>query len=598
MNKLLPLILLCTLLCGCGQTDSSEEIHPPLPTEVVSEDLSKPEEYGGRVQIVPLNLSEVQGLRVLEDNILLFSGGEDTTLTLLDGKTLEVRAALTLDFLLTGDDPSLVMHPGGRLSFFDPSRNETRLLDSTLQEITRIRAPGALSGCPILSAEETTLFYCTPSHVRAWALDSGVHRCIRETASPLELTGVHMDGTILQCRIAREAQTVFLSAEDGKLLHRSSGLLSLSVHNRCYFAEIQAGSYSVPVFGSDPSFPMMLPPAEASDRTFFLPKRMAAVAAISSPDGTRLDYCRLSTGLLTHQITLPPSQQVIGVEQPQEDTLLFLVRDTAVAKVLLLFWDVRDCFAGTQTIRTIPYRTSDHPDTHGLARCAQTAAELGLRYGIRILLDTADTPFPSPVPETEHIVPILQQELASLERRLSQYPESLLRETADFFSSLTLCLVRSLPDTGKPACAQGTHFLDGRDAYLVIPMGTDCAQALYHQLFHLMEIRIFSKSKAFDRWESLNPAGFRYDYDYAANANRDSGVYLFEQNRVFVDTFSMSYPKEDRARIMESAMLPGNRPLFQPPAMQKKLQQLCDGIRDAYCLENWEDALPWEQYLQ
>ena len=59
----------------------------------------------------------------------------------------------------------------------------------------------------------------------------------------------------------------------------------------------------------------------------------------------------------------------------------------------------------------------------------------------------------------------------------------------------------------------------------------------------------------------------------------------------------MSFPKEDRARVMEYAMLPGNEKLFQAPALQAKLQALCDGIREAYGLEDAEDSFLWEQYL-
>lgn len=600
MNKLLPLILLCTLLCGCGQTDPSEKPNAPIPTESVVGDISQTEGSGGRVHTVPLNLLQIQGLRVFGGNILLFSGGECTTLTLLDGQTLETFAVLSLDFHLAPEDPSLVLHPSGRMSFFDSSRQETLLLDNSLQEVTNIPAPGALSGCPILSADETTLFYCTPSHVRAWDLESGIRRCITEMASSQELTGVHRNGTILQCRIAGDKRTLFLSVEDGRQLHTSSNLISLAAENGRYFALVSAGAYCVPVFGTDPAFPMMLPPQENPGGTFFLPEQMAAVTVTSQGSGTRLDYCRLSTGLLTHRLALAAHQRIDAVEQLTENTLVLLIFDTSAEQSALILWEIPDSTAGTESCPTMPYRTADSPDTDGLARCMQTAQRLSDRYGIRILLgeDAVAIPPLIPVPEMEHLVPILQRELVLLEQRLAGYPDAILQDTAAHFSSLTLCLVRSLPDDGKPACMQGTHFLDGRDAYLVIPTGPGGDQALYHQLFHLMEIRIFSESKAFDQWDTLNPAGFRYDYDYAANALRDSGVYLFERNRSFVDTFSMSYPKEDRARIMEYAMLPEKEAMFHPPAMQEKLRQLCTGIRDAYDLTDPEAPLLWEQYLE
>ena len=60
----------------------------------------------------------------------------------------------------------------------------------------------------------------------------------------------------------------------------------------------------------------------------------------------------------------------------------------------------------------------------------------------------------------------------------------------------------------------------------------------------------------------------------------------------------MSYPKEDRARMMEYAMTPGNESCFETETMQKKLRQLCIGIREAMELEDAADAFLWEQYLK
>ena len=126
-------------------------------------------------------------------------------------------------------------------------------------------------------------------------------------------------------------------------------------------------------------------------------------------------------------------------------------------------------------------------------------------------------------------------------------------------------------------------------------MGALSGPELYRQLFHLMEIHIFGNSNVFDDWQDLNPAGFRYDYSYEANSLRDSGIYLWRDSRAFVDTFSMSYPREDRASIFAHAMLPGQEELFSSSAMQEKLRAVCTGIRDAY---GPSEHCLWEQYLQ
>ena len=67
--------------------------------------------------------------------------------------------------------------------------------------------------------------------------------------------------------------------------------------------------------------------------------------------------------------------------------------------------------------------------------------------------------------------------------------------------------------------------------------------------------------------------------------------------RSFVDTYSMSYPKEDRARIFEYAMTAGNAPLFAASPLQYKLKMLCQGIREAFGLKKSPENFLWEQYL-
>ncbi len=189
---------------------------------------------------------------------------------------------------------------------------------------------------------------------------------------------------------------------------------------------------------------------------------------------------------------------------------------------------------------------------------------------------------------------ILRRELELLDHRLSQFPEGLLQTTAASFQSLNIGLAAQISGSVQGGSLQ---FFSGKNANILLAVGDDSESALHHQLFHVMQTHILSHSSAFDQWDSLNPKGFQYDYDYTTNAIRNSGIYLTEDNRYFLDTFSMSYPKEDRARIFEYAMLPGQEPLFKPKAIQKKLKAVCRGIREAYCLTA-EGPYPWEQYLK
>ena len=128
-------------------------------------------------------------------------------------------------------------------------------------------------------------------------------------------------------------------------------------------------------------------------------------------------------------------------------------------------------------------------------------------------------------------------------------------------------------------------------------MGAGCERALYHELCHIIDSRVLVQSNAYDQWDQLNPGDFEYDYDYEKNKLRRDYQFLQEHSRSFVDMYSMSFPKEDRARIMEYAMTEGNEALFRCPILQTKLKTLCLGIREAFGLQKYPQALAWEAYL-
>ena len=202
--------------------------------------------------------------------------------------------------------------------------------------------------------------------------------------------------------------------------------------------------------------------------------------------------------------------------------------------------------------------------------------------------------------EYEHMVGVLQRELELLDRNLSRYPEGFLSTLASRFDGITICIVRSLTGTaeaGSLTSADGIQFLNGYRAYIALAAPHNTEYALYHEMCHLIDTVVITESGAYDRWDELNPQDFTYDFDYIANQTRDGSAYLQESNRYFIDTYSMSFPKEDRARILEYAMKSDRASFFRSEIMQKKLRKLCEGIREAFDLKNSAEVFCWEQYL-
>lgn len=619
MKKLPALLLAALLLCGCSGNVSAAEDMAAVPVVGTETAVSTTVPDGfydhagaleqstnGAVQVFPLTIPHTYGLQVFGDGLLLFSGTETTTLTLLTGDQLHAAASIPLDFRLSAQEPSLRIHGSG-LSYFDSVRRETVVLDASLREVRHIAAPQGLVGSPILSEDRNTLYYCTAAGVKAWDLEKDIRRTLKEMAySEQALTGLHLEDSLLQCRIqdgSRE-RTLFLSTQTGQLLHEQEGSITLSSEGEHYYASFSTGITQALLFGEGSDAPMALVPADIAAECTFLPALDGAVTVSPLANGqVQLDYYALISGLRLSRLSLDAIQPPPALSASPDGHIYVLSYDPNYGLNAIYRWDPTGLPTSDGANYTGRHYTADDPDLEGLAQCQAYADRIGDKHGIGVLVwedALAVQPWDYDF-EGEYLTDVLQSELAQLEDCLSRYPEGMLADTASHFTSLKICLVRQITgsaESGSLSTATGIQFLDGSDAYVVIAVGEYSRQALYHELFHVMETHIWAESTAFDQWEKLNPAGFAYDLSYAANAQRDSGVYLQAENRAFIDTYSMSYPKEDRARIMEYAMLPGNRKLFQAGTLQRKLTALCEGIREAYGLKKSPETYLWEQYLE
>ncbi len=614
MTRFLILLLCLLTLTGCSERLVLEE---PNVTSAILETTgfaatalyqpgTKTElETGGAVRVYPVPMDQLQGIRTFGDGLLLFSGNDSTTLTILSGEKLTIGTSMDLGCKLDWRDPSLSVN-SGIFSFYNSMTQEILVMDETLKIVSRIAAPEDLTGSPIFSEDRNTLFYCTSTAVRAWDLESGIRRTLKVMCYDHQtLTGLHRENGLLQCVITdggRE-KTLFLRTEDGQQLASHEGALCFTDRADNYYAAYEENTVKNQVFGSWNGDRVALRMPEHTEDCFFLEDQEAAVTVTGVSDSEiRFDYFDLSTGLRTSSLTLDSSHDPTAVIGSSDGNVFILMDAPAYQGKTIFRWQPEALPVQDTTVYTGPHYTAENPDLWGLEYCQTLAEEIGSKYGITVKIwkDAAalapwDYDF-----KAEYLVPVLEQELQLLDQRLAHYPPEILEQTASHFSGLTIGLVRQISgsaQSGSLDAATGIQFLKDTEACVVIAAGTYSEQALYHELFHVMETHILTDSIAFDQWDKLNPSGFSYDYDYLTNASRDSGVYLQSENRAFIDTYSMSYPKEDRARIMEYAMLPGNQELFQSLILQKKLQALCDGIRDAYRLESNLEAYLWEQYL-
>ena len=595
-------LVLCLLLSGCdteSQAVAATVTEPNLSSPVLTGYYTgnSPTEIRtkGAVREYPLDLTGVYGIKGLGNDLLVFSLDGTTFLTLLTGDTLIPVIQKQLPFHLA---PEKLHIQNSQLTYYDPTTKELVILDQVLNTLSTIPMPEDLTGTPLLSSDHNTVYYCTATALRVWDRTSGFHRCIKEMAYDSQTaTGLVCGETVIQCTIRDGTleRNLFLDTVTGSLLWQHSGEIQVVSEKDRYYALFPDGITDALVFGTDA--PQRLIPRDLTGDLFLLSGK-AVVSCFSSGNRIRLDLYDLSEGIRKSSLELDATMPV-AISQAG-DYIYVLTTET---ENMLYRWDPKQLTVADSANYIAPHFSKSQPDLEGLERCQTYANIIGQQHGIQVKVGpeaAANAPWDYDL-EAEYLVPVLEDALQDLEQRLSYYPDSMLEATASHFSSLNICLVRSITgsaESGSLDTATGIQFFDGQDAYVVIAVGEFSRQALYHELFHAMQTHLMTRPTALDRWEDHNPTGFRYDYNYATNKARDSGIYLRSDSRSFIDTYSMSFPKEDKARVMEYAMAPGMATLFQSNTMQAKLRCLSQGLREAYNLEDSKEVFLWEQYLQ
>ena len=614
MKRLFCLLLLALLLVGCSESVPETTAPPPPETTTPATTPSIPAGCyqpgsdlelltGGIVRVYQPEAEGCYALTALEEDILVFSGEEATTLTLLAGDTLYPAASAVLPCRISPEDPSFrVSH--GSITYYDCENRALVFLNRTLQEVNRIPLPDSMTGSPALSADRLRLYYCTADSIREYVLETGLDRLLKAIAYPTQqVEDVVLDDSLLRCYLKDadgEETTVFLSTETGQQLTQAPSGTVLHCGTNRYYARISDGLLPVHLFGEAQGEPRVLQPVHPFAPSHYLETSHSLLTAAAGEAGTQLELYDLTTELRTASLTLPRQFAVdTAAQNPESGCLYLLAREAQNNQPLILRWNPQDTPAEDDTAWGTPRYTARNPDEAGLERCAQTAEALENTYGVEILLHSAavqQMPWDYTL-EAEYQVPVIQQQLAKLAECLAHFPK-------DFFTQLPekprICLVRSIvgkPESGSVAAAAGLQFWAGDTPCVALIPGDTMTGSFFHEMFHVIDSRILSDSNVYYYWHNLNPEGCGYFEDYTSYRTADVEEYLQEENRAFIDAYSLCFPREDRARIMEYACQEGNAHYFQSEIMQRKLKLLCQGIRKVFGYEKYQASFLWEQYL-
>lgn len=596
MKRLLLILLMALLLVGCSQDAPPPETTDPTqattqPTEppglYVPESMME-KETAGAVRVYALDSDTWFGLESVGTNLLLIGKGE---MMILSGECGVPAAQQTLGALVESSEIDTCVTG---VAYYITDSRQVVILNPQLQQVNALKLPEDIVGAPVICLPRNEVYYFNGADIRAVNTNTGISRLLRQqTNVEVLLPEALFDDQVLVYRVKDSGGDLeYISAEDGQTLSQEQGISSIHTHKEQYFLERQDGQVQEMVFGTrGGDAKLFLASAPQTSSGGFVPAlEMNAVVAYGiEEDSLTLSCYDLTTGKRIANTVLPGS--LTPLDFLCDGTHIWML---AVEKenCTLYRWDVTKSPVEDENIYTGPFYSSENPDTQGLKECQTLADAYSKQYGVKLnIWQNAIRVTDNYTVTPEHQTQTINNMLAALQPVLAQFPEKFLLKTVEA-GWIRIGIVRSI-EGGK----DWAHFWADGDCYILISAQADPAQAFLQGAAYAVDSHVLGNSRDFDfdRWNPLNPAGFKYANSYDVKVHKR---YLEGATRAFTDELATSYIHEDRSRVFYNAMLADNREMFTSTVMQAKLKRVCMGIREAYGLQKSTQTFPWEQYLK
>ena len=605
--KHLFVLLLALLLTGCTAEvpDTTELLtQPPHSTnESVNATIPQPRKLHSNraLSVYDTGIADLRGIYPMGDDMLLLSGRDETFLTVLTGNQPEISTQKILPCFADPNNGTMQVTENG-IVYYDTIRNAIVYLNTDLLEIRQIDLPKTVRGEVFLSPAGDTLYYCSEQAIHALDLQTLTPRMIRgHNVVSQRLTGLYLNGQILACQVIYEndySEVLYLSTQTGSAWDAAFTLDRLYTNETSYLTAFRDGSVNLWLTGKPDASPWMLNVSQTAE-VIPLYASNALIVIEHSDAEMELSYLESITGRRTGAITLDNPGQITHISG-NDGIVWFLAQDPATSALLLYRWSPAWSHVWSPSSYYKTYYNAESPNTKALLQLKYKAAALGERYGINILIGEDPLAYqPNGCTfETEYRIAAYERDMAVLETALSNFPEDFFKSAAFGTQNrkLTISLVRDIHEGGSQTVHPGKQYWMNESAYIALVMGDQLEQSFYHQLCHIIDNRVMSTTSVYDNWAAINPDGAAYANSYDLSRIKANNAWFDGESRAFTDLYAMSYPREDRARILEYAMTPGNEAMFASEIMQKKLDLLCEGISKAFSLEGATDYL-WTQYL-
>ncbi len=243
-----------------------------------------------------------------------------------------------------------------------------------------------------------------------------------------------------------------------------------------------------------------------------------------------------------------------------------------------------------------------------LLECREKADTLEEKYGLRILLsnecamlsqDAGFSVHPSSEWETAEEIESIHESLKIMDALFARYPKSFFlhfRKGRD--NGLLFMLTGQIESTYGVIAYERYEFTSGTyEIVFDMSYNYDLKCTLIHELWHAVEDST-QEDFPYDEWNAVSPPGFSYQEQYE-NPEPIEGWTLFVEDpdkAYFVDEYSKTFAKEDRARVMEYffGREEFRNELLKSPHLLKKYRILTDHIRRTVGDDSWPEKTAWE----
>ena len=651
MNRMIALVLLTCLLCGCAAPGVPETTAPPTEiTAVPTTETVGPTYVEEPVELEAVNKhafyksTESPVVAVLDSRAVAFVTQEYrdkdfskkyTHIRLTDPYTGALRTEIYLD----GTYSPLAQDPqGGVLALADQDSNRILVLDKQLQAILTFEARNPAG---ILMPDLESYYYIWGS--RLYRLDLVTREdSLMETGALLldEIWGYDREKNLLLVSIFEDTYTTDLCmgamdlATGGfSLLYRdvSAGKLGYNgvILENKHEDQLSSDLY----FGHWGDAQLQILPDFLPNDMFFASWHISGTDFISRFDydttgvdivefrlyrlGQTMEVCSLQSffkGAKLNGTYALPDGNILAVAVSSRGYQTWLI-----CPEMLEFMpaELETTQGGPMVDGTILEEYEKEPEfelSEELSGVRAMADRLEENYGITILLSGQCTLAASyctmPITTTDSAQ--MYNEVAAIEEALKRLEEVLQMYPADFFAQFRNeagergLLVLLVEDISADINVIGVSYTMGQWYPVAVDITSGQVKSTYcHEFWHATENRIEDLNESaldLGAWEDLNPAGFRYTGEAKPGYWEDTQYTYFQGNPdeevYFVDAYGKTKGQEDRARLMEYVMCADweAEQMMKHPVLKAKLQLLSDAIREVFDTEAWGDVR-WERFF-